>query len=214
MTYILPVSPSIALLTKSVSRWETEDILGKWYLWIVWFVLSVSALIPIALFFVILEWPPNVPGLPRIHIVIPLILLFVGAIVSLYTFFTNRHFLQIVRIFCFTSCFVLGITMDSSARSLVAFRSTKDMVQNYLLDKKNYMLLSWGKTKPSLVFYSGKNVLELETDSRLEKLISAQECSLYIMMSKNAYQKKQTWIQKKKFHAVRQDGAHVLLEKE
>ncbi|BBO16340.1 conserved hypothetical protein [Candidatus Brocadia pituitae] len=74
------------------------------------------------------------------------------------------------------------------------------------------MLFSYGKTKPSLVFYSGKNVLEIEADTRLEKLISDQACSRYVVMSIHDYQKKQEWIHKEKLHAVYQTNTHVILE--
>lgn len=76
------------------------------------------------------------------------------------------------------------------------------------------MLLSYGRIKPSLVFYREKKVLEIEADTRLEKLISDQECSLYIVMSIHDYQKKQEWLHKEKLHAVCQNNTHVLLEKD
>lgn len=214
MTYILPISPSIALLTKSLFRWETEVTLRKRYVWILWLALFVSATIPLALIFAMLKRPPAVRGLSTIHTVIPIIVLFVGTVVSLYTFFMSRRFLQIIKVFCFTNCLVLGITMAYSVKYLGTFRSTKDIVEHCLSDKKNYMLFSYGRTMPSLVFYSGKNVPELDADTRLKKLISDQECSLYIVMSINDYQKKQDWIHKKKFHVVCQNNTHVILEKD
>ena len=214
MTYILPISPSIALLTKSLSRWETEVTLRKRYVWVLWLALFVSATIPLALIFAMLKRPPAVRGLSTIHTVIPIIVLFVGTVVSLYAFFMSRRFLQIIKVFCFTNCLVLGITMAYSVKYLGTFRSTKDIVEHCLSDKKNYMLFSYGRTMPSLVFYSGKNVLELDADTRLKKLISDQECSLYIVMSINDYQKKQEWIHKKKFHVVCQNNTHVILEKD
>ena len=72
------------------------------------------------------------------------------------------------------------------------------------------MLLSYGRTKPSLVFYHEKKVLEIEADTRLEKLISDQECSLYVVMSIHDYQKKQEWIHTGKLHAVCQNTTHVI----
>ncbi|MCK6466976.1 MAG: glycosyltransferase family 39 protein [Candidatus Brocadia sinica] len=212
MTYILPVSPSIALLTKSLSRWETKDTFGNSYLWTLWLALFVSATIPLALIFIMLKWTPTVSGLSTIHMVIPIVVLFVGTLVSLYTFFRRRHFLQIIKVFCFTNCLILGITMAYSVKYLGTFRSTKDIVEHCLSDKKNYVLFSYGRIKPSLVFYSGKNVLEIEADTRLEKLISAQECPLYVVMSIHDYQKKQEWIHKNKLHAVCQNNTHVILE--
>lgn len=212
MTYILPVSPSIALLTKSLSRWDTEDTFGKRRLWIVWFLLFVSATIPPALISAMLKWAPTVRGLSTIHMVIPIIILFIGTIVALYAFFMSRRFLQTIKVLCFTNCLVLCITMAYSVKYLGAFRSTKDIVEHCLSDKKNYMLFSYGKTKPSLVFYSGKNVLEIEGDTRLDKLISDQARSRYVVMSIHDYQKKQEWIHKEKLHAVYQTNTHVILE--
>ncbi|MDQ1273699.1 MAG: hypothetical protein QG591_2329 [Planctomycetota bacterium] len=214
MTYILPISPAIALLTKSLSRWETEGTLGKRYVRILWLALFVSATIPLALIFAMLKWAPAVRGLSTIHMVIPIIILLIGALVSLYIFFMSRRFLQVIKVFCFTNCLVLGITMAYSVKCLGVFRSTKDIVEHCLSDKKDYMLFSYGRTDPSLVFYSGKNVLEIEADTRLEKLISDQECSLYIVMSIHDYQKKQEWLHKEKLHAVCQNNTHVLLEKD
>ncbi|MCC7213108.1 MAG: glycosyltransferase family 39 protein [Candidatus Brocadia sp.] len=212
MTYILPISPSIALLTKSLSRWDTEDTSGKRHLRIFWFLLFVSATIPPAFISAMLKWAPTVRGLSTIHMVIPIIILFVGTIVALYAFFMSRRFLQTIKVLCFTNCLVLCITMAYSVKYLGAFRSTKDLVQNCLSDKQNYMLFSYGKTKPSLVFYSGKNVLEIEGDTRLETLISDQASSRYVVMSIHDYQKKQEWIHKEKLHAVYQTNTHVILE--
>lgn len=212
MTYILPISPSIALLTKLLSRWEMKSNLGKKCLWILWLTLFGTATILLVLIFATPKWAPTMRGLSTIHMVIPIILLFVGTIVALYAFFISRRFLQIIKVLCFTNCLVLGITMAYSVKYLGAFRSTKDIVEHCLSDKKNYMLFSYGKTKPSLVFYSGKNVLEIEADTRLEKLISDQACSRYVVMSIHDYQKKQEWIHKEKLHAVYQTNTHVILE--
>lgn len=214
MTYILPVSPSVVLLIRSFSRWKTEDSFGKIYVWIVWLILCVSATIPLALLFVILKVTPVVHGLSTTHMAIPIIVLFAGAVTSLYTFFKSRRFLHIIKIFCFTNCLVLGIAMSYSAKHLGAFRSTKDIVQNCLSDKENYMLFSYGRIMPSLVFYSGKVVQELEGEAKVKKLISDQECSQYVVMNKNDFQKRQEWVQKEKLHAVCQNNTHVLLEKD
>ncbi|OOP57334.1 MAG: hypothetical protein AYP45_04060 [Candidatus Brocadia carolinensis] len=212
MTYILPVSPSVALLTRSLSRWGTKVTFGSSYVWALWLALFVSATIPLALICIMLKWAPTVSGLSTIHMAIPTIVFFVGTVVSICAFFRSRRFLRIIQIFCFANCLVLGIIVAFSAKYLGTFRSTKGMVQNCLADKKNYMLLTYGRTKPSLVFYSGKNVLEIEADTRLETLISDQEGSFYVVMSIHDYQKKQEWIHKNKLHAVCQDNTHVILE--
>lgn len=76
------------------------------------------------------------------------------------------------------------------------------------------MLFSYGRIMPSLVFYSGKVVQELEGEAKVKKLISDQECSQYVVMNKNDFQKRQEWVQKEKLHAVCQNNTHVLLEKD
>ena len=90
--------------------------------------------------------------------------------------------------------------------------------KNYMIlysDKgENYVLFSYARTVPSLVFYSGKNVLEMESYTRLKKLIPDPETSIYVIMSLNDFQEKQDWVQKKKLHAVCQNNAHVMLKKE
>ena len=79
---------------------------------------------------------------------------------------------------------------------------------------ENYVLLSYARIVPSLVFYSGKNILEIEEYTSLKKPIPDPETSIYVVMSLNDYQKKQDWIQKRKLHAVCQNNAHVMLKGE
>ena len=71
MTYVLPLSPSVALLTVSLSRWEIEGKLGKRHLWVLWPALIVSVMTPIALVFTMHKWIPAKHGLSTIHIAIP-----------------------------------------------------------------------------------------------------------------------------------------------
>ncbi|MBM2835510.1 MAG: hypothetical protein HW406_2671, partial [Candidatus Brocadiaceae bacterium] len=215
MTYVLPLSPSVALLTVSLSRWDMEGKLGKRHLWVLWPALSVSVMLPIALVFTMHKWMPAKHGLSTIHIAIPIIILLIGTLIALFTFVSSKRFFQLKKIFCFTNCIFLVITIAYSSKYLGTFRSTKDIVEKCLSDKgENYVLLSYARTMPSLVFYSRKNILEMEDYPRLKRTIPDPETSIYVVMSLNDYQKKQDWIQKRKLHAVCQNNAHVMLKKE
>ena len=109
----------------------------------------------------------------------------------------------------------LVITITYSAKYLGTFRSTKDIVEKCLSDKgENYVLMSYTKVIPSLVFYSGKNILQIEDDTRLKKIVPDKDTSIYVVMSLNDYQKKQDWIKKRKLHAVCQNNAHLMLKRE
>ncbi|MBI2472275.1 MAG: glycosyltransferase family 39 protein [Planctomycetes bacterium] len=215
LTYVLPLSPSIALLTTLLSRWEIGGKLGKRHLWVLWPTLFVSAMIPIALIFTMHKWIPAKHGLSTIHIAIPIIILLIGTLIALFIFIRSKRFSQLKKIFCFTNCIFLVITITYSAKYLGTFRSTKDIVEKCLSDKgENYALFSYARTVPSLVFYSGKDILEIEDYTRLKTILPNQETSIYIVMSLNDYQKKQDWIQKRKLHAVCQNNAHVILKRE
>lgn len=52
---------------------------------------------------------------------------------------------------------------------------------------ENYVLFSYARTVPSLVFYSSKNISEMEDYPRLKKLIPDPETSIYVVMSLNDY---------------------------
>ena len=116
---------------------------------------------------------------------------------SLICFRQKQTFLSIKKIFCFTNCIFLVITITYSAKYLGTFRSTKDIVKKCLSDKgENYVLFSYARTVPSLVFYSGKNILQIEDYTRWKTIIPNPETSAYVVMSLNDYQKKHEWIQK------------------
>ncbi|HHT9137052.1 MAG TPA: ArnT family glycosyltransferase [Candidatus Wunengus sp. YC60] len=215
MTYVLPLSPSVALLTTSISRWETEGKLGKRHLWVLWPALFVSIMIPIVLVVTMPKWVSFKYGLSTIHIAIPIIILLIGTLIALIIFILSKRFFQLKKVFCFTNCIFLVITITYSAKYLGTFRSTKDIVEKCLPDKgENYVLMSYTKVIPSLVFYSGKNILQIEDDTQLKKIVPDKGTSIYVVMSLNDYQKKQAWIQKRKLHAVCQNNAHVLLKRE
>jgi len=148
-------------------------------------------------------------------IAIPIIILLIGTLIALFTFIISRRFFQLKKVFCFTNCIFLVITITYSAKYLGIFRSTKDIVKKCLSDKgENYILFSYARTVPSLVFYSGKNILQMEDHTQWKTLIPNPETSAYVVMSLNDYQKKQDWIQKRKLHDVCQNNAHVILKRE
>ena len=170
---------------------------------------------PIALIFTMHEWVPAKHGLSTIHIAIPIIILLIGTLIALFSFISSRRFFQLKKIFCFTNCIFLVITIAYSAKYLGTFRSTKDIVGKCLSCKdENYVLLSYARIVPSLVFYSGKNIRAFEENTRLKGIVPDKDKSIYVVMSLNDYQKKQDWIQKRKLHAVCQNNAHVMLKKE
>lgn len=215
MTYILPISPSVALLTLSLSKWETDGRLWKKLSSVVWLVLGLSTALPVVLILTLQKWFPAKYGFSTYHIVIPIIILFVGTLMALFAFVSKRSFSRLQRVFCLTNCLFLVITLTYSAKYIGTFRSTKDIVEKCLSDKKeDYAIFCFPRIAPSLVFYSGKNVLEIEADACFKKLISDQKKSIYIVMSLNDYQKKNDWIQKRKLHAVCQNNTHIIFQRE
>ncbi len=214
MTYILPISPSVALLTLSLSRWEEDGSTWKKLSWIVWLILGFSTALPVVLILTIPSWFPEKYGCSTYHIVIPIIILFVCMLTALFTFIRKRSFFLLQKVLCLTNCLFLVITLSYSAKYLGTFRSTKDIVDKCLLDKKeDGVIVSFAKIVPSLIFYSGKHVLEMEDYSGFNKLVSDQKKTIYIVMSLHDYQKKKGWIEKKKLHAICQNNAYIILQK-
>lgn len=214
MTYILPLSPSIALLTPSISRWKTDGKFWEKYRWVVCSALGLFIVILILSILTIPKWFPAKYGFSTYHIIIPLIILLAGVLVALFIFSTGGHFPQLQKVFSFTNCFVLLIITVYLPNYMGTFRSTKDIVENCLLDKgEDYALLSYSRIFPSLVFYSGKNVIEMDADDSLKKLIPDQKKSTYLVMSLNDYREKTDWLQKRKLHPVCQNNTYILLER-
>ncbi|MFN3531841.1 MAG: ArnT family glycosyltransferase [Candidatus Brocadia sp.] len=215
MTYILPLSPSVALLTLSLSRWEKDGNIWRKLSWIVWLAISLSVMFPVVFILTMQKWVPAKYGLSAYHVVIPIIILFAGALAALFIFIRKRSFSQLQKVFCLTNCFFLVVTLTYATKYIGTFRSARDIVVKCLLDKgEDYALLSYSRTLPSLVFYSGKNVIEMDTDVGFKKLVPDQGKSIYLVMSLNDYQKKRDWIQKRKLHAVCQNNTHIVLEKQ
>ncbi len=214
MTYILPISPAMALLTILLSRWETEGKFGKGFIGLLWVMLVVSMSIPIVLILTMNKWAPVKYGISTYHIAIPLVVLFVGTLAALFTFLSRRNFPPLQKVFCFVNCVFLIVTITYSSKYLGTFRSTKGIVEKYLLDKrKDYTILSCSDIEPSLIFYSGKNVIEIKDDDSFKKPVSEQTKHLYAVMGLREYKGKKDWLQEIKFHAVYQNNTMILLEK-
>ncbi|GEM_PF-323484 len=214
MTYILPISPAMALLTILLSRWETEGKFGKGFIGLLWVMLVVSMSIPIVLILTMNKWAPVKYGISTYHIAIPLVVLFVGTLAALFTFLGRRNFPPLQKVFCFANCVFLIVTITYSSKYLGTFRSTKGIVEKYLLDKrKDYTILSCSDIEPSLIFYSGKNVIEIKDDDSFKTPVSEQTKHLYAVMGLREYKKKKDWLQEIKFHAVYQNNTMILLEK-
>lgn len=215
LTYILPISPAIAVLASSLSRWENGGGLWKKLSWLIWLMLGFSLALPVGLLLTIPKWFPSRYDFSIYQIVLPIIIILVGTLVALFTFARKRSFSRVQKVFCLTNCFFLVITLSYSAKYLGTFRSTKDIVEKCLLPKvEDYAICSHGRVAPSLVFYSGKNVIGLTSDISFKKLFPDQNKPVYVVMSLHDYQKKKDWIQKRNLRAVCQNNTHVVLERE
>lgn len=214
MTYILPLSPSVALLTLFLSRWETEDKLWNGFKISLWFTLALLTVLPIVLLITMPRWTPLKYGLSTYHMIIPIVILFIGTLIALFFFLTTKCFSPVQKVFCFTNCLFLIITIGYLSKYIGIFRSAKDIVEKSSLNKiADYTLLSYSGLAPSLVFYSSKEVQEIEFDAQFKSLIADQTKPVYIMMSLNDYQKKNNWVKKENFQKVYQNSAHIMLKK-
>ncbi len=214
MTYILPLSPSVALLTSSFSRWEMDNRLGKWTTRVVWFILTVAILVPVVLFATMHTWIPAKYGFSTSHAAIPLGIFFMGMLAALFAFFRERRFFPLQKVFCVTNGIFLTMTIVYSSYSLGTFRSTKDIVNKCLSDKiTDYTLLNYSRIDSSLVFYSGKDVREVDKESPNEEFLPKSNEPVYLVMSLRDYTKKKNWIQAMDFHVDCQNNTHVVLTK-
>ncbi|MFO0795387.1 MAG: glycosyltransferase family 39 protein [Candidatus Brocadiaceae bacterium] len=214
MTYILPLSPSVALLTSSLSQWETDNRLGKWTNRVVWFILTTAMLIPVVLLATMHTWIPAKYGFSTPHAAIPLIIFFMGMLAALFAFFRERRFFPLQKVFCFTNGIFLTITLVYASHPLGTFRSTKELVSKCLSDKTtDYTLLNYSRIDSSLIFYSGKNVREVDKDSTDEEFLPQSNEPVCLVMSLRDYTKKKSWIQAMDFHVDCQNNTHVILTK-
>jgi 4-amino-4-deoxy-L-arabinose transferase-like glycosyltransferase len=214
MTYILPLSPSVALLISSLSQWETEGRARKWITWVGWLILTVALLIPVVLLATMHKWIPSKYGFSTCHVAIPLIIFFMGTLAALFAFFRERRFFSLQKVICFTNGVFLTITIAFASKDIGTFRSTKDIANKCLSDKTtDYTLLKYSRLDPSLVFYSGKHVKEVDNDSPDEEFQPKAHESIYLVMSLRDYTKKKNWTQAMDFHVDCQNNTHVVLIK-
>ena len=214
MTYILPLSPSVALLISSLSQWETEGGLGKWITRVIWFLLTVAMLIPVVLLATMHTWIPAKYGFSTCHVAVPLSIFFIGTLAALFAFFRERRFFPLQKVFCITNGIFLTIILVYASHPLGTSRSTKYLVNKCLSDKTtDYTLLNYSRIDSSLIFYSGKNVREVDKDSPDEAFLPESNEPVYLVMSLRDYTKKKNWTQAMDFHVDCQNNTHVVLTK-
>ncbi len=212
MTYILPLSPSAALLTLFLSRWETEGRLWNGFKISLWSTLALLTLLPIILMINMTKWTPLKYGLSTHHMIILIFVLFIGTLTALFLFLTTKRFSFVQKVFCFTNCLFLIITVGYLSKYIGPLRSTKDIVDKCIRDKNgDYELISYSRLVPSLVFYSGKNVKVVEAKDIDKEFELIWEKPIYIVMSLHDYKKQEKWIQGRKFHAVCQNSTYVVI---
>lgn len=212
MTYLLPVSPSVALLTVILCQWEKEDIFGK----ILKRLLPVLTMtFPVILIITMVKWVPVNYKIPIYHVIIPVVILFIGLLIAIYTAYYKKSFIPLFKVLCFTNgLFLLSVIM-LMATYLGDFRSTKNIVRKCHLDEvNNCTLFSYAKTLPSLVFYSEKNVKEIHSDISDIYAATIEKSPVYLVMTMSSYMKKKNWIPGSNFHIVDKDDAHIILKME
>ncbi len=107
MTYILPMSPSVVLLTLPLSRWQTEHKMVKEIVWTSWLVVGIVVAIPTALLLAMSKWVPDDRAISAGDIIVPIAVFFTGAMAALFAFTCKRRFSQIQTIWCITICILL-----------------------------------------------------------------------------------------------------------
>lgn len=210
MTYLLPVSPSVALLTMMLCKWEKEDIFGKTLKWLIP-VLTMT--FPVILIAAMVYWIPDNYKIPIYHAVIPVVILFIGSLITIYTVYHRKSFPPLFKVLCFTNSLFLISVIVLMSTYFGEFRSTKNIVRKCHLDEvENCTLFSFAKTLPSLVFYSGKNVKEMHSDISDIYAVTTETSSVYLVMTMNSYMKKKDSIPGNNFHIVGKDDAHIVLK--
>jgi len=214
MTYILPLSPSVVLLTIPLSRWQTERKLVKEIQWTSWTVVGLFVVIPIALLLTMSKWMPADSAISAEDIMIPIVVFFSGATAALLAFTHTRRFSQIQTILCITICTLLVLLSAYLVEPLGTSRSAQDIVKKgRLREEKHYTLVSSKRTLPSLVFYSGNEVVEMDDNTPFECYNPGQSEPIYVVMGLNDFLKKAGWIHERNLQVVCQNKVHVLLKK-
>lgn len=210
MTYLLPVSPSVALLTIMICKWEKEDIFRIGFKWM---IAILTMTFPVILIVAMTCLFPINYKMPVYHKVIPVIIFFVGSLIAIYTVYCRKGFYLLCKIFCCTNCLFLMSVIMLMATYFGEFRSTKNIVRKCHLDEvENCTLFSFAKTLPSLVFYSKKNVKEIHSDISDIYAAMTETSPVYLVMTMSSYMKKKEWISGNNFHIVGKDDAHIVLK--
>ncbi len=214
MTYILPLSPSVVLLTLPLSRWQAEQKLVKAIAATSWAVVGIFTAIPVALLLTMSKWMPADCALSMADIIIPIAVLFAGALAALVAFACKQRFSQVQIILCTTICIILPLVSVYLAEHLGTYRSARDIAeQGHLREEKHYTLVSSRRTLPSLVFYSGKEVLDMDDNTPFASYIPGQSEPIYVVMGLNDFRKKAIWIQERNLWMLCQNKVNVLLKK-
>ena len=87
------------------------------------------------------------------------------------------------------------------------------MAQGRLREAKDYTLVSAGRILPSLVFYSGNEVKEMDDNTPFESYIPGRSKPIYVVMSLNDFRKKVGWIQERKLEEVCRNKVHIMLKR-
>ncbi len=87
------------------------------------------------------------------------------------------------------------------------------MEKGRLREEKNYTLVSPGRTLPSLVFYSGNEVVAMDDNTPFERYIPGQSKPIYVVMSLNDFRKKTGWIQERNLVEVCRNRVHIMLKR-
>ena len=214
MTYILPMSPSVVLLTLPLSRWQTEHKMVKEIVWTSWLVVGIFVAIPIAILLTMSKWAPADCAFSVGDVIVPIAMLFAGALAALIAFVRKRHFSQVQTILCLTICALLPLVSVYLAENLGTNRSARDIVeQGRLRDVKSYTLVSPGRFLPSLVFYSGNDVTEMDDNTPFESYIPGRSKPIYVVVNLNDFRKKAGWIQERNLVEVCRNRVHIILKK-
>ncbi|MBI5307340.1 MAG: hypothetical protein HZB37_03140, partial [Planctomycetes bacterium] len=214
MTYILPLSPSVVLLILPLSRWQEEHTLVKGIVGTSWAVVGIFMVIPVALLLTMSKWAPADREFSAGDIIVPIAVFFAGALAALYAFTCKRRFSQIQMILCITICALLPLISVYLAEHLGTYRSARDIVaQGRLREEKSYTLVSAGRILPSLVFYSGNEVKEMDDNTPFESYIPGRSKPISVVMSLNDFRKKAGWIQERNLQVVCRNKVHIMLKR-
>lgn len=215
MTYILPLSPSVVLLTLPLSRWQAEHTLVKGIVRTSWAVVGIFMAIPVALLLTVSKWAPADRAFSAGDVIVPIAVFFTGALTVLFAFTRKGRFSQVQMILCITIYILLTLVSVYLAEHLGTYRSARDIVEKgRLREEKSYTLVSPGRILPSLVFYSGNEVVEMDDDTPFASYIPGRSEPIYVVMSLNDFRKKAGWIQERHLEEVCRNKVHIMLKRE